>query len=229
MGEGNSFSWEIDPPTRKATLGAARPKGVLRISSEAGGEEHIAIPASLARRLASRRKAGKLNPASRAELLYETGTLARVVAWDRLTDLLNRRDYSSQETFDKLRRDGFSAGVARECVDRAVSSGLINDNRFADVFVRSKVAAGWGERRIESELSRRGVDASGLPGWPYEYLDPDDEHARALEVARGKSVHGKNKVQKLARFLAGRGYAPGLSLQVAREVLAEREDSEDAY
>lgn len=222
----DSFSWDVEPPGRKAVLGNARPKGQLHISSEAGGEEAIPIPASLARRLASRKKSGKLWPESRSELLYDVGELAQAVAWERLCDLLNRRDYSSKEAALKLRNDGFSTRVTQSCVERAVTGGLINDARFADVFVRSKVGAGWGARRISSELARRGIDASSLPGWPYQYLDPEDERSRALEVARRKSVRGSNQVQKMARFLVSRGYAPSVSLDVAHEVIGER--AEDA-
>lgn len=217
-----SFTWEVEPPSKKASLGSARPKGTLHIESEAGGSENIAVPASLARRLASQKKSGKLNPGSRAELLYQVGELARTVAWERLAGLLNRRDYSSKEACDKLRRDGFSSRVADECVERAVSSGLINDDRFADVFIRSKLSQGWGARRIELELRRRGIEASEVSGWPYEYFDPDDERTRALEIARKKVVHGKNQTQKLARFLVSRGYGTGVSMDVAREVLQKR-------
>lgn len=223
----NEFTWEVEPPTRKATLGAARPKGALRICSEVGGKETISVPAALARRLASRKKSGKLNPSSRAELLYEVKVLAATVAWERLTGLLNRRDYSSKEAADKLRLDGFSAAVVEQSVQRAVAVGLINDARFADVFIRSKVSAGWGARRIEQELRRRGVDASALPGWPFEYLDPDGEHDRALEVARRKTVSGKNPMQKMARFLVSRGYSTSVALDVAREVTAERMSDEE--
>lgn len=221
-----SFDWEVEPASRKAALGSARAKGVLRIESEAGGRETIALPASLARRLASDKKSGKLDPASRAELLYEVGRASREIAWTRLCGLLERRDYAAAEATRKLREDGFTPRVATESVERARQAGLIDDARFADVYIRGKLSQGWGARRIERELSQRGIDVTEVPGWPYEYLDPGDELERAREVARRKVVRGPNQLQKLARFLVGRGYSLGVAFEAARRELDERSEEE---
>ena len=71
--------------------------------------------------------------------------------------------------------------------------GLVDDARYGRVFARSKVLSGWGQRRIEMELERRGVDPGGVRGWPDEFLEEagSELEQRATEVAK-KSFHGRD-------------------------------------
>lgn len=219
--------WEVTlPDRRRASLGASKPRATLIINPETPQEERRLIPAAVGRLLASKHKAGELHPQSRAELLYMVGELSRSCASTRVERLLNRRDYSSAEVTQKLRFDGYAPTVVEACVERACNIGLICDTRYADVFIRSKLSAGWGLARIKTELSRRGVDVEQLRGWPYDYVDPEDEITRAVEVAHRKSVSGARAYGKLVRFLCNRGFAMGVATRAARLVLEEQEDDE---
>lgn len=219
----SDFEWRIELPDRRAhALGSARPRARLLIESEARGEETLSIPASVGRVLLSRKRSGDLKPLSRAELLYNLDQTSRKLASARVASLVDRRDYSVKELSDKLRQDGYREEVVDDCVRRARDAGLVDDARFADVFIRTKVSAGWGARRIERELSHRGIEASELPGWPYEYLDPDDERERARELAERHHVSGKNQLQKMVRYLVGRGFSMGDAYDAARAVVGER-------
>lgn len=217
------MDWQVELPGKDAPRSSwgARPKGVLRIESESHGSEAIRLPLAVARSLERKQRTGELDPSSRAELLYQVNQISSARAWDRIAKLVDRRDYSSKEAADKLRQDGYSQKVVEATVERAVKARLIDDRRFAEVYIRTKVSAGWGLRRIERELSRRGIEAQELPGWPYDYLDPEDERERALEVALRHRVTGKNQLQKMVRFLVGRGFATGVAYEAAREALGE--------
>lgn len=217
------MEWHVELPgkdTRRSSWGA-RPKGLLRMESESHGSETMSLPLTVARSLERKRRTGELDPSSRAELLYDVGQISSAKAMDRVAKLVDRRDYSSKEAADKLRQDGYGAKVVEATIARATEAHLIDDCRFAEVYVRTKVYAGWGMRRIERELSRRGIEAQDLPGWPYEYLDPEDERSRALDVARRHRVSGKNQLQKMVRFLVGRGFSTAVAYDVAREALGE--------
>lgn len=223
------LQWDVRLASRRGlSQGPARPRGKLIVDSEVGGHEEISLPSSLARALHKKLKDDDLHPASRAELLHEVGRISQDVARQRLAGLLDRRDYSSKEASDKLRMDGFAPQVVQRAVERACDSGLIDDQRFADTFVRSKLYCGWGLNRIQCELMRRGIDVAQLSGWPYEYADPEDEQQRAYEAASRKVVTGKNQFQKLVRFLVGRGFSMGESLDAARKVLDERRQDDCA-
>lgn len=217
MGE---LDWDVEVPGRSGRgVGVPRGRGTLRISTEDHGDEALSIPVAVARSLAARKESGELRPLTRAELLYRLRERSLAIAWQRAASLVNRRDYSRKELADKLRGDGYRQDVAEEVVERASRAGLVDDRRFADVFVRTKVSAGWGMLRIARELGQRGIDPDELPGWPYEYLDPDDEASRAVAVASRHHVSGKNQLQKLVRFLVGRGFSTGVAYDAARVAL----------
>ena len=189
-----------------------------------GSNEQINVPVAVGRIIASKQKADEIHPGSRAELLYVIGETSISCARARIERLIDRREYSSSEVRSKLRMDGYSSRVVDDCVARACRVGLISDVRYADSFIRSKIYAGWGMQRIERELKARGIDIGEVPGWPYEYLDPEDELRRAMELASTRCVSGPRAYVKLVRYLCTRGFSTSVASRAAGQVLASRDD-----
>lgn len=213
--------WCVELPDRSERLGSSRPKAIVRLS-DSEGEERWVVPAAVGKSMSLFYKDCGGRIGSRAELAYEVKRASLTAGKKRIESLLNRRDYSTKELLNKLRDDGFSSAVSAQLVDDAVASNLVNDVRFAEVYVRSKCYAGWGKLRIERELSRKGIDARELPGWPESYFEDEDEKARAIELASRRRLTGKNDFQKIVRFLCGKGYPMNVSMDAARQVLEER-------
>ena len=221
---GLTFSWDVELPERgSASLGGRRPLATLAICSESHGQERIPIPKAVGRRLVSLLESDGDQPSGRSELLYRVRVISLELARSKAEELLNRRDYSSSELAAKLREAGYHPSVADEVVARFVEVGLRDDRRFAELFARSKAAAGWGRIKIERELARRGVDATQLEGWPSGYLE-EDESETAFALASRRHLSGKNDFQKLVRFLCGRGFPMGVAMDAAKRVLAEAEE-----
>ena len=221
---GLSFSWDVELPERgSASLGGRRPLATLAICSESHGQERIPIPKAVGRRLVSLLESDGDQPSGRSELLYRVRVISLELARSKAEELLNRRDYSSSELATKLREAGYHPSVADEVVARFVEVGLLVDGRFAELFARSKAAAGWGRIKIERELARRDVDATQLEGWPFGYLE-EDESETAFALASRRRLSGKNDFQKLVRFLCGRGFPMGVAMDAAKRVLVEAEE-----
>lgn len=219
-----SFGWDVELPERgSASLGGRRPLATLVVTSSTHGQERISVPKAVGRRLASLADSDGEQPESRAELLYRVRSMSLELARSKAEDLLNRRDYSSSELAAKLREAGYHPSVADEVVARFVEVGLLDDKRFAELFARSKAAAGWGRIKIERELARRGVDATQLEGWPSDFLE-EDESETAFALASRRRLSGKNDFQKLVRFLCGRGFPMSVAMDAAKRVLAEAEE-----
>lgn len=217
------LSWDLEFPEKQGNtfVGSKKPQATLVLETE-DGDERISLPSQVARKMASNRKAGEFEPQTREGLLAGLDDATVYCARMRIERLMNRREYASAEVRDKLREDGYRADVIDSCIRRAIEVGLVSDDRFADSFIRSKVFAGWGMTRIERELKRRGIDTEDVSGWPYEYLDPEDELGRAVEIASHRRVSGKNQYEKLVRHLVSRGFTPGVSYRAARQVLDEQ-------
>lgn len=218
------LDWRVELPERtEAALGVRPARARLLISSPTHGDECLCIPKAVGRKLASLRRTGELSPSSRAELLFALRDVSAALARAKAEDLVGRRDYSSSELARRLEREGYLPDVASGVVTRFEEVGLIDDSRFADFFIRSKLACGWGRSKVERELKRRGVEPSSVPGWPEDYLDGSDEAEAAFELASRRRLTGKNDFQKLVRFLCGRGYPMGVSMEAARRVMAEED------
>ena len=56
-------------------MGRRKPLGIVLVRSEARGEESLSVPVAVARRLAAGRKAGRIDPASRNELVFLMGVI----------------------------------------------------------------------------------------------------------------------------------------------------------
>ena len=208
------------PERRGSSFGGYKPQATL--SWEQGGNVgSLRVPACVGRRLEQMGEEEGFEPGSAGELEGYVRELEARMASSRLAELASRREVSTKEAGERLRREGFPPGVVAIAVGRAAECGLVDDARFADSFVRSKLACGWGAQRIERELSARGIEATALEGWPYEYFDPAEERSRALALASRKRLTGKNDYAKIVRFLVGRGFGMGVACDAAHHVLEE--------
>ena len=219
------LSWDVSCPEKQSSTFSTqkKPCGTLVIESD-GGCERMAIPAQVARRIVSKRKAGEFEPLTREGLMNGLREMVLYCARMRVERLINRREYAADEVRAKLRDDGYDDEVIESCVGRAIEVGLVSDRRFAESFIHSKVAAGWGIARIERELGRRGIHVDELAGWPYDFIDPDGEFDRAMEIISRRRITGKHPYEKIVRNLASRGFSLDGSHRVARSML----DGQDA-
>lgn len=225
MGEGIRIDVYL-PARGSAGRGGLRTRASVVLRAADGGAERLDVPVAVGRRFDRARKDAPGLSSSREAALEALGRVERSCAHDRMEALVNRREYSRKELSDRLLEDGYPAALVDELVGRAAEAGVVDDARFAAGFVATKLAAGWGMARIARELGRRGVDVEALPGWPYDFLDPDDEYERALALARRRRLSGKNDVPKTARFLAGRGFSGDVAFRAARAAVREATDGE---
>lgn len=224
----NGFTWHVELPDRtNAPLGGRKPRAALCIDSAAAQGEPIMVPCAAARLLDARFPQDVVGPTFRAELLFELRGCSVRAATDRLVRLVDRRDYSCREVLDKLRLDGYTTEVSEEVISKAREGHVLDDVRFADVFIRTKVSSGWGTMRIERELSRRGIDPSDVGGWPDAYLEPEGELDRALSLIESRRIPDRNPYQKYVRFLATRGFPLSVAKAAASRRLDEAMQDQD--
>ncbi|MCH4230639.1 MAG: recombination regulator RecX [Atopobiaceae bacterium] len=218
------FAWNVELPSQtSSSLGGRRPRAKVLIGPSQSPEVML-VPLAVGKALTKASDACCDPPgySSRAELLYAVRSIEGRCAVSRLSGLVDRRDYSVHEARTKLHDDGYLPSVIDEVIDRAKKGRVLDDDRFADVFIRTKVQAGWGSYRIERELARKGIEASAVPGWPDDYLDPDGEVDRAYDLIASRSLSGAHPYEKLVRFLSARGFSLSVSKDAARRVLEDR-------
>lgn len=131
---------------------------------------------------------------------------------------------SRHQLREKLRQRNCPDDVAEAVLDRMSEVGLVDDEKFAEAYVRSKqVTRGLSKRALAHELRTKGVDRDTAEAVLAEVRPIDEEErARALVEARMSRMRGLDRdvaMRRLAGMLARKGYPAGLSLQVIREVI----------
>lgn len=215
-----SFSVAVEEAQGRRQFGASQPQGVYILFPGSDREERVSIPQAVARRLKRLIETERRSPRTHDEAVQLVSETMTSCAIKRLEALLNRRDYAVAEIRAKLIKDGYDSAIVASVLDRAVAGHALDDARFADVYIRSKLSCGWGCQRIERGLAERGIEAQSVPGWPYDYVDVAAEADRAYELASRRRLTGKNDYAKLVRFLLSRGFLMKEAQEASRRVLA---------
>jgi regulatory protein len=121
--------------------------------------------------------------------------------------LLARREHSARELKRKLAARGISDDDAAAAVEHAMAANWQSDARYAEMLVRTRVAAGYGPVRIEAELEVAGVPAEQVRA----ALDGAgvDWGALAVEVHAkkfGRPAKTSAERARQYRYLQGRGF-----------------------
>ena len=96
--------------------------------------------------------------------------------------LLACEKHASKALQARLEKDGFDSQIAQAAIERALRCGLISDERFADVLVRSRLSQGRGLQGIAAELVTLDIDPYSVTAYleATEGQTGPDELARAL-------------------------------------------------
>ncbi len=121
--------------------------------------------------------------------------------------LLPYREFSTAELVDRLESRGHGRHLVERAVQQLAEEGLQSDQRFTEVFVRSRLNKGQGPMLIRGELRARGIDELLIN----EHLTLDEsfwiENAHEAALKRFKMLaETREGWAAQARFLARRGF-----------------------
>lgn len=152
----------------------------------------------------------------------------RKTSFERIVELCTVRDRSTFELATRLTKDGYTSEAIDEGIKRACDCNLVNDERFAEVWVRSMLARGKGERFIERELAQKHqLSVEDIPGWPDDFLDNfGSELERALDLLRQKPIRAKNAYASAYRRLVSRGFSAHTAYQACDVFFNQSEDND---
>ncbi len=145
--------------------------------------------------------------------------------WNSALNILARREHSRHELTAKLRKRFPDVEDQIEPVlDRLQDSGLQNDRRYAEMWLRSQVSRGRGPVRIRGEARQKGVESLVA-----ELLSEQDIDwfELALDLALRKFPSGVTfeSKAKAYRFLSYRGFESD-SVQYAISELSQHAASD---
>lgn len=138
---------------------------------------------------------------------------------------LARRDMTYKQVEEKLKKKGvFPPDVIQEMMDKCVSQRWVDDERYAENFVRSRSEdRKLGKNAIRMELIKKGVDRDIIAN-ALEDVNHDDEYQNALELVekqlpRTQNLDKQKRVARLLGMLARKGYPSDIAYAVIREAI----------
>jgi regulatory protein len=135
--------------------------------------------------------------------------------------LLAYRSHSEAELRSRLQRAGFDDRVTEAALERLRSLHYINDEAFARNWATSAQKRGFGSKRIEQELTAKGISEALAREAIRESFGGTDEteHAKKLlrKTYKGKNLKEPKTLRRAAAFLDRRGYSESVIAMALRE------------
>jgi regulatory protein len=126
-------------------------------------------------------------------------------------NLLGFRSRSSRELETRLRQKGYEDDIIADVISGLERVDLVNDERFAGEWVRSRMASRpMGKRALSWELRRKGISNETIGG-ALEDVGEQDEYDAALSLAESRAAKGpdidlKAERRRVAGLLQRRGF-----------------------
>jgi regulatory protein len=131
---------------------------------------------------------------------------------------------SRQQLADKLRQRGCADDVATRVLDRMTEVGLVDDEAYAAMLVRSQQAGrGLAKRALAHQLRGKGVADETIEE-ALGSIDVDSERVLAEQVAakamrRLAGLEPTVQARRLAGVLSRKGYPPSVVYPVVRDAV----------
>jgi regulatory protein len=140
--------------------------------------------------------------------------LNRPTAYNYALSLLSARPYSVRSLHRKLIQKEYEAADADDAIRRLVANGLLNDEKYAEQFARSKIlSSGASKRRVTQDLYRKGIKSEvASVAIANVIADEEIDTAAVIEQVARKKLAQLGDLEplvlrrRLFAFLARRGY-----------------------
>ena len=134
---------------------------------------------------------------------------AFTVIYNKALDLVSRREHSQYELIQKLnKRFPETMPIIEEVVKKLAVNNILNDERFAEMYLNSRARKGFGPKKIEMELNFKKVDSSFIAIAIAEYESwTENAQNELLKKFKGVKPTDYNSKMKQKQFLFNRGFS----------------------
>ncbi|MBL6817835.1 MAG: regulatory protein RecX [SAR86 cluster bacterium] len=102
--------------------------------------------------------------------------------YNKALDIISRREHSEKEIREKLYKKFNDHKVSELAITSLIEKGLVNDHRFAEMYIVARKRKGFGPKKIAYELLAKGVS--------------DDISSQALNEEGGWRIAALNAFNK---------------------------------
>ena len=136
-------------------------------------------------------------------------TEAFIIVYNKALDLVSRREHSRYELMQKLdKRYPNTTPIIEDVLDKLETNKILDDERFAEMYLNSRARKGFGPKKIEMELNSRKVNSLLISNAIEAYESWLDNAQKVLKkkFKDQKPVDYQSKM-KQKQFLFSRGFS----------------------
>ena len=138
-------------------------------------------------------------------MIYEEYVTRR--ARMKALSLLERRDYSSQELLERLKREGFSKDVVEDAVAYVKSYHYIDDERYIENYISYR-ASGKSRQLVYQTLVSKGLDSEKIQRLMDDSGMDDEENLRRIYSRKFSDITEltPERKQKILNYFLRKGF-----------------------
>ena len=136
-------------------------------------------------------------------------TEAFIIVYNKALDLVSRREHSRYELMQKLdKRYPNTTPIIEDVLDKLETNKILDDERFAEMYLNSRARKGFGPKKIEMELNSRKVNSLFISNAieAYENWLENAQKVLKKKFKDQKPVDYQSKM-KQKQFLFSRGFS----------------------
>lgn len=136
-------------------------------------------------------------------------TEAFTIVYNKALDLVSRREHSRHELMQKLdKRYPNTTPIIEDVLDKLETNKILDDERFAEMYLNSRARKGFGPKKIEMELNSRKVNSLFISNAieAYETWLENAQKVLKKKFKDQKPVDYQSKM-KQKQFLFSRGFS----------------------
>lgn len=133
---------------------------------------------------------------------------AFALVYNKALDLASRREHSCYELMQKLnKRFPETIPIIEDVLDKLVTNKILDDERFAEMYLNSRARKGFGPKKIEMELHSKKVDSFFISNAIEAYEDWLENAKNELQKKfKGVVPNDYKSTMKQKQFLFNRGF-----------------------
>ena len=142
---------------------------------------------------------------------------AFTIVYNKALDLVSRREHSRHELMQKLdKRYPETLPIIEEALEKLVLNKILDDERFAEMYLNSRARKGFGPKKIEMELYSKKVDSVLISNAIEAYENWTENAKNELKKKfKGNQPTDYKSKMKQKQFLFNRGF----STQIIEQIL----------
>ena len=134
---------------------------------------------------------------------------AFTIVYNKALDLVSRREHSRHELMQKLdKRYQETSPIIEEVLDKLEINKILDDERFAEMYLNSRARKGFGPKKIEMELNSRKVNSLFISNAIEAYENWLENAQKVLQKKfKDQKPEDYQSKMKQKQFLFSRGFS----------------------